>query len=268
MRIAMSTLAFGGRFDPAIASALSDEDINGVEIAPTAIWGTDRYPTLSEVDDVRQHWADHGIRVPSIQSLLYGRDDLTLFGTDTWPELSDHLMQMADIASRFGAGIMVFGSPRSRIRGDLGTDAAIAIAAEFFSGLGSRLKGSGVIMTLEPNPTAYGADFMTTYGEVLAVVDAAESPSIRPQIDTGCLQLSGEDLATCVDRRIPDHVHVSTPGLGLVPGGRIDHQAIAGRLRAGGYDRWITIEMLHHRIGGIDDIRRAARWGTSIYGRH
>ena len=31
-----------------------------------------------------------------------------------------------------------------------------------------------VVLSLEPNPPGYGADFMTTYDELLAVADAVD----------------------------------------------------------------------------------------------
>lgn len=263
----MSSLAFGGQFDDGIASALLEEGICGIEIAPTAIWGSDGYPTSLEVAEVRRRWAEYGFHIPAIQSLLYGRDELALFDADTWPALSDHLMRMADIASHLGAAIMVFGSPRNRLKGDLDDDAAVSMARRFLSDLASKLKGSGLAMTLEPNPADYGADFMTTYDEVLAVVDAVDSPSIRPQIDTGCLHLSGDDPAASVARRTPAHVHISAPGLGLVPGEGVDHRDVADRLRSAGYEGWLTVEMLHDRIDGLGDVRRGAHWCASVYGQ-
>jgi len=266
MKLAMSNLAFGGRFDPLIAVSLKKAGLSGVELAPTAIWGTEKQPTSKQIRQERRRWADEGLQVPSIQSLLYGRSDLALFDRETWPALRHRLMQMAEIADLLDAGVMVFGSPRNRVRGDLGVESATSMAAEFFSSLVEPLEHVDVILTLEPNPETYGADFMTTYQEVLTVVDEIKSLHIQPQIDTGCLHLSGEDPAMNVRQRVPAHVHISAPGLGSLPDGDIDHEAFSERIRANGYRRWATVEMLHSNLA-IGDLERAANWAVDVYGK-
>ena len=63
------------------------------------------------------------------------------------------------------------------------------------------------------------------------------------------------------------HVHASAPQLGPVgPDGRIDHEAVAGALRAGDYDGHVSVEMLPP---GEDDptgaVRRTADFVRKTY---
>lgn len=262
--IAVSSLAWGGELDPAMLATVAAEGIHGVELAPTAIWGTTDWPSGTELRAARAACEDAGLRVSSIQSILYGRPDLLLFDRPSWPALRDHLVRMADVASALGAAVAVFGSPRNRLRGELPVGDAVVIAAEFFRDLADEFSHRSVTLTLEPNPREYGADFMTTYAEVLDVTDEVDHPAVRPQIDVGCLSLSGDDPAACVALRVPAHVHLSAPGLGAPPAPGIDYEAVVRALAASAYHGWCTVEMLRHQLSGPDEVLDAVRWAVEL----
>ena len=70
------------------------------------------------------------------------------------------------------------------------------MAVPFFRRLGDIAQNFGVVICLEPNPTCYGANFMTTSAETAQVVEQIAHPAVRMQLDTGALTINGEDPAT------------------------------------------------------------------------
>lgn len=265
MKLSVSNLAWGGQDFVSMAAALSEIGITGVELAPTALW-----PSAPDVADTDVAWVqrvldDHGLRVSGLQSLLFGHPEFQLLQPDGWPSLREHLVRVLDLGHRLGADVAVFGSPKNRLRGPLDETAADELAAQFFTSLLPELEAAGVVLTLEPNAPAYGADYLTTYPAVVRLADLIGSPYVQPQIDTGCLAMVGEDVAADVGYRQPRHVHISSPRLAPVPG-EADHRPLADGLRAAGYDHWVVLEMLADPAAPRDTVLGCARWLVDTYG--
>ena len=167
MRLSASNLAWGSLdFDDLLAT-LSRHGLQGVEIAPTALWPDAPAVSRQQVATARSAIDRHGLRVSGLQSLLYGQPDLQLLDERTWPRLLEHLQRVLDLAGALGAACAVFGSPRNRVRGALPVPQADEVAARFFSRLEPALRDNGVVLTLEPNAPAYGADYLTHYADVV-----------------------------------------------------------------------------------------------------
>lgn len=263
MRTSVSNLAWGAGFSGEIAETLLECGVRGVELAPTAIWPDAPRVNRSAVVAEASAWRAAGLPVAAVQSLLYGHPELRLFDPATHADLREHLAAVVRLAGALGAGVAVFGSPRNRVRGDLPTAEADERAAAFFGSFEPVLAGEGVVLTLEPNAPAYGADYLTTYEDCAGLAELIGSRWIAPQIDTGCLAMVDLDPARAVGRRVPAHVHASAAYLAEPPGG-IDHEALAAALRAAGYPGWVTLEM--RRPDSPTALRRAAAWLVGCYG--
>ena len=136
-RFAVSNIAWETSEDGAIADVLRREGVGGVEIAPTKWREKPFEATAAEVASYRRSWEDRGLRVVSLQALLFGRPDLQLFASpESRAQLGDYLRRVIDFAAAVGAHALVFGSPKNRVRGALPMDEAMAIAADFFRGVG------------------------------------------------------------------------------------------------------------------------------------
>jgi len=119
-RLAVSNLAWEPDQDDKIAKLLRSEHVTGIEIAPTKWRPRPLEATAADVAAYRRAWDDRGLTIVSLQSLLFGRPDLQLFGDDTVRRaMLDYLRGMVDLAVALGAGVLVFGSPKNRLRGEL-----------------------------------------------------------------------------------------------------------------------------------------------------
>ena len=66
--------------------------------------------------EIMHWWLDHGIRVEGMQSLLYGKPRLNLFGdAETQRRLILHLSKICEIANALNCQKLVFGSPPTEI---------------------------------------------------------------------------------------------------------------------------------------------------------
>lgn len=282
MRLAVSNLAFAGSGLDETLSALNSLRVDGIEVAPSILWPGWAGATDEALREVRDQIHRAGLGCPSLQSLLYGRPELQLFGgEESRSQLRDHLLDVGRMAAGLGASTMVLGSPKNRLRGELDDADAQALAAEFLrdvgdalvgSGLagsvldGSGLVGSALALTLEPNPREYGADFLTGLAETADFVRRVDSPGVRLQLDTSSIILNQEDptelLPDVID--LVAHVHVSEPFLGDFSDPSPLHRSIARALRDAGWSGWVSLEM-RRPDAGLGAIEHAVDFVRATY---
>lgn len=263
-RLAISNLAWPDMPVESIGPRLRAAGMDGVEIAPSAVWPEAPHVSSRTLRKHADRWRDQGLVVSGIQSLLYGHPEFQLLEPSTRSAMRAHLTASIEVAHELGAHVAVFGSPRNRIRGGLEPAEADRLSIEFFLSLEPALAAAGVVLTLEPNAPGYGADYLTRYSETVALSRAIGSPWIQPQIDTGCMAMVGEDAAEGIRERTPAHVHISVPDL-LPPPGPIDHEAVVGALEQADYEGWAVLEMLATNQDPVDAALASARWLTATY---
>ena len=259
MKLSISNLAWENeKLDEMILKFISLE-FDGIEIAPTALWPDFDNLSLSTVEKLKKKFDDSGLLVSGIQSLLFGNPKFQLLDRTTWPMMSKHLKKMCTIAGTLEASVAVFGSPKNRIKGSLSSHQANVMAGEFFSNMIPLLEENNLVLTLEPNAIEYGGDFLTNYKEVIALTNIIGSKWIRPQLDTGCAQLSGDNLIQSYNEFIPHHIHLSAPGLGSLPG-EMELTPFLEQLLKKKYDGWLVIEILATKVQSSLSAFESAVW--------
>lgn len=247
MRLAISNIAWDVAEDEAVARLLGRQQVDAIDVAPVKYFPQPADATAADIRRVRDWWGGHGIAITGMQSLLFGTTGLNLFAAgEVRQAMLDHLAHVCRIGAGLGATRLVFGSPKNRDRSGLDDHQAFAVAVPFFGRLGEIAANHGVMVCLEPNPTCYGANFMTTCPETAAIVREVGHPAIRMHFDTGAVTINREDpaaiLAECAD--LIGHIHASEPGLVPLGDGDTDHPAIAEALRRSLPGHVVSIEML------------------------
>jgi D-psicose/D-tagatose/L-ribulose 3-epimerase len=268
VKLAISNIAWSADEDAAVAEVLRRESVHAVELAPTA-WREDALAApAADVLALRRWWEDRGIAIVALQSLLFGRPDLQLFGGEaTRSAMLDHLRRAVDFAALAGARGLVFGSPKNRRRGDVPPSDAFAIAVDFLRAIGAYAHERGTVLCVEANPRSYDCDFVTTTTEAVELCRAADHPGVRVNGDLGGMSVSGENIAQSIALVAPvlGHFHASEPYLAETGSGA-DHATAAQALRAAGYGEWISVEM---RVSGagqnIAAVSRALRRAKAEY---
>jgi sugar phosphate isomerase/epimerase len=247
MRIAISNIAWDPSEDDQVAPLLARYRIDAIDIAPAKYFPIPVEATDSDIRSVRSWWADRGVEITGMQALLFGTSGLNVFGDEpNQAALLAHLTAVGRIAAGLGATRLVFGSPKNRDRAGLSDGAAAERAVSFFRRLGDRATAAGVFFCLEPNPARYGANFMLDSAETAAIVEAADHPAIRMQLDTGALSINAEDARQVVETyfRLIGHVHASEPDLVPLGDGDTNHSLIAALVARYLPEQVVSIEML------------------------
>jgi len=269
MKIAMSNIALP--VDTALAAwpVLAMAGLNGVEVALTRIAPWEQL-NAEAVISYRRALEDSGLIVPSLQAILFGVPDAHLLQSERQFEiLESHLGRVARLGQLLGARVAVFGAPKQRQKGDLPTDTALDLGIARFGRLADVMSREGDMTTaLEPAPTGYGRDFLTTASEVLTMVDAVAHPNLKINLDTGCALMAGEDFPGAVKaaRACLPHVQISEPKLGDFTHTVVDHASAAAALRYNDYRGWLSIEMLEAGADPLTGCAQALSFAIRQYG--
>lgn len=269
VRLAASNIAWEPAEDDAVAKVLCAAGFTGVEIAPTKRWESPIEATKREITAYKAEWAKRGLKIVALQSLLYGRTDLQLFGNQVGRRaLREYMMALIEMASGLGATALVFGSPKNRQRRAMAMPEAMEIASEFFREIGALALSHGCAVCIEPNPPSYDCDFINTTAEAVALIEAIASRGIKVQGDVGAILSMNEDPASALRTAggFIGHFHVSEPGLAEIADVAAN-QAASRVLNEVGYRGWVSIEMRAAENGArVEAVARAAEKVAAIYG--
>ena len=271
MRLAISNIAWDTCEDEAVATLLQRFAIDAIDIAPGKYFPEPASAADADIAQVKSWWAERGIEITGMQALLFGTTGLNVFGTTaSQAAMLKHLAAVCRIGAGLGATRLVFGSPKNRDRSGLSDQEALEVAIPFFRHLGDIAQASGVTICLEPNPTCYGANFMTTSAETAQVVKCVAHPAIQMQLDTGALTINGEGplevLHDCA--ALIGHVHASEPDLLPLGDGGTEHGQMAVALSQYLPTHVVTIEMVATKDEShLVSIERALQVATQHYRR-
>lgn len=269
MKVGISNIAWNPDDDDKVASILLRHGVDAIDVAPSKYFPNPGRATSADVRRVRDIWMDRGFEIIGMQALMFGTAGLNMFGPLSSQEaMLGHLAEICRIGSGLGAQRLVFGSPKNRDRSGLSDDDALRQGVQFFDRLARIASSHGVVICLEPNPSAYGANFMTTSSETARVVREVDHPSIRMQLDTGSLAINSENITEVLAQfsDLIGHIHASEPHLVPLGTGGTDHAAIAAALRVALPMHTVTIEMLTEKgRAHLQAIERAVDIATCHY---
>jgi len=266
MKLAVSNIAFAPEDRLAAYAMLRRRGIEGLEIAPGLLFADARdpfAPSDAECAEALAPIADAGLQLVSMQSLLFGVQGAELFGdADARARFRDGMERAIALAGRLAIPAIVFGSPRQRIvPDDMAMADALDRARAEFAHLGAAAASAGTCILIEANPAAYGTNFLNSIDQAAAFVARVDHPGIGLILDVGSLHLNAEfdRIDTIASRHAAAirHVHVSEPDLAPAPAS-VDHgRRIFGALRAIGYDRWVSIEMVRPATASMEQLDAA-----------
>lgn len=245
MKLAVSNIAWEHPETPAHLELLRSLGCEGVELAPSCIWPEPIEATAAERTAVRRQVADAGLEVVGFHALFFTRPDLELFRDQaSRRDLVDYLKGLIHLAADLGGRILVVGSPKNRTRHGRPPAEALPWAAEAYRDAAIEAASVGVEVCIEPLP-AKETEFIVSSDEGAMLVNLVNHPGFGLHLDAKAMVEQGEDIAEALGRhgRAVRHFHVGDPGLAPPGSSGLDHKPIARALRAGGYDRYVSIEM-------------------------
>ena len=245
MKLAVSSLAWEPAHDAAVRALLAHRGVRGIELAPLKYWPAGLAVAPRVLAEYKAQWVDAGISIVALQGFLFGMPELQLFGTPSQQAaLEAHLAVTARLAAALGAGVLVFGAPKNRLRGALSEDEAVTAAVPLLRRVASACTDVGVSLCIEPNPPRYGGDFVHTSAEAMRLVREVDHFSFGLHLDAGALAINAESDSEVIEAaRHARHFHISEIDLVPTGSGTVDHRRLGKLLEIAAFERWHSIEM-------------------------
>ncbi len=241
MNLSVSNIAWDEFHDEQIYSCMKKYGYTGLEIAPTRIITSEPYDKCNEIRDfATQMETTHKIKISSMQSIWFGRNEKLFSSEQEFQFLVDYTKKAIDFASAAKCENLVFGNPKSRI---VNNQSDIKKAITFFEEIGEYALKRGTFVSLEANPTIYGTNFINTTEEAILFINSLKTKGIKLNFDLGTFIYNNEDLSSIEDHiDVINHIHISEPYLSVIEKRDI-HKELSALLKSSNYENYISIEM-------------------------
>ena len=151
MKLAVSNIAWENSELADHLVLLRDLGCQGVELAPSCIWPEPVRATASERARLRSLVGESGLEITGFHALLFTRPDLQLFRDKAGLNLTvEYLIDLARLCSDLKGRLLVFGSPRNRVRHGRDYQECLDWVADAFHTAAIRCQPLGVTLCIEP----------------------------------------------------------------------------------------------------------------------
>lgn len=258
MKLAISNIAWDKSENKIIYELLNKYQIKSLEIAPTKFFEKDPYfQDRLILQDLKKEISCENLEMVSMQSILFGKNDLKLFDSEhKRNEMLEYLKKAVLFAKELGIKNIVFGNPKNRISS---SENDREIALSFFKELGNFAKENNVVIGIETNPTIYDCNFLTEIKDTMNFINELKIEGIGLNLDVGAMLVNKEDIGILKDFPIEkiSHVHISEPYLNKIDIKNRDfHKTILKFLKEKNYSKYISIEMKQQIIEDIEEVLR------------
>jgi sugar phosphate isomerase/epimerase len=245
MKLAISNIAWNDNHDY-YYSLMKKSGFEGLELAPTK-FSINPYDNLDIAKQVKDDVSSYGLSVVSMQSLLFGTENLNLFESiESRINLKKYLKKAILYAEVIGCPVLVFGNPKNRVMHDASVDYDIGV--NFFKELGDFAAEHNTCLCIEPNPIEYGTNYINTLMEANNLVDNVKSKGFSMIVDSSTMIMNGDkpaDLLCVLDNT--KHIHLSMPFLKPLNKEYDKHKSwvidFVSTIKTSGFDKFLSIEM-------------------------
>lgn len=261
IKLAISNIAWNKNMDKNVHKLLQDNQITGLEIAPTRIVEINPYENIEEaIKKINSIKNEFNLSIVSMQSIWFGKTEKIFESQENFEAMLAYTYKAIDFAASINCPNLVFGSPKNRNMNQYEKDYPKAL--EFFRKIGLYAKEKGVVIAVEPNPTIYNTNFLNYTKEALKFVKEINLESIKINYDLGTVIANQEDLDILKNNlAYINHIHISEPNLELIVP-REMHKKLFTILREQQYNRYVSIEMKTNE--NIDTIEEVIHYVRSL----
>ncbi len=241
MILSASNIGWDFSQDTDIYKKMLECGFKGLEIAPTRIFPVNPYDNLKEASDfAKKIYDSYGFVITSMQSIWFGKTE-NLFENDiSRKALLDYTKKAILFAKSCNCKNLVFGSPKNR---NMPENAKVSDVKDFFLKIGDFAMQNNTVVSLEPNPTIYGTNFINTTFEAIDFVKEVNSDGLKVNFDLGTVINNNEDLSRIFeDISLINHIHISMPYLKPIEESKI-HRELKNILIEKKYNKAVSIEM-------------------------
>lgn len=260
MKLSISNIGWESSYNDLILKKMQEDGFDGLEIAPTMLIKENPYDNIPlAVQLVKEIKNKYGLCISSMQSIWFGKKG-NIFDDADAIELIEYTKKAIDFASAINCKNLVFGCPKNRnIPEGKTSDDAI----NFFRIIGNYAKAKNTILSIEPNPSIYGTNFINYTKDAFDFVRKINCEGIKVNVDLGTIIENDESLDILVDNfDLINHIHISEPNLTKIQNRKV-HILLLDILKKYKYDKFISLEM--KKTDNINDMIESEKYVATIF---
>lgn len=257
MKLSISNIAWSAEYDNEMYLFLKEQEFSGLEIAPTRLFPHNPYEHTAEAKSFAEilRTAYH-LKISSVQSLWYGRNENIFAGTDDRNFLIDYTKQAVLFARAAGCHNLVFGSPKNR---NMPSPDYLPEAIAFFRELCSFALEHEAVIAFEPVPSYYGTNLINTTQEAFEFCRKINCDGFKINYDLGTAIYNNENFDIIGPNiGLINHIHISEPQLAC-----IEKRELHKQLKTLDYNGFISIEMKNP--GNLETVKNTVRYIREIF---
>lgn len=250
MKLSISNIAWNKDYDKHMYNFIDNIGFNGLEIAPTRVIETNPYENLNLAKNFLNYIkSNHKFIISSAQSIWFGKKENIFDTVEERNNLIEYTKKAIDFCRVIECTNLVFGCPKNRI---MRNPNQYNIALDFFNAIGKY--DENTIISIEPNPSIYGTNFINTTEEAINFVKELNLKNIRVNLDMGTIIQNKEDISIIPNNiDFINHIHISEPNLNIIQK-RDLHKNIFNILNECGYNKFVSIEMKN--VNNIAEVKQ------------
>lgn len=245
MRLSVSNIAWDKLYDEDMYVFLSQNEFEGLEIAPTRIWVENPYDQLGGAREFSKKIKnEYGLIISSMQSIWYGKSE-RIFGEEKERiSLIEYTKKAFEFANVLGCRNLVFGCPKNRLIPEGMEQKTInLITDDFFGRLAELAAQNNTVLAIEANPTIYNTNYINYTSEAYELIKRIDNKGFGLNYDFGTVIYNKESVADIKEyMSVTNHVHISEPKLAEIKFRHL-HYMLKSVLQQEGYDKFVSIEM-------------------------
>lgn len=261
MNLSVSNIAWDAKNDEEMYGYLSKLGFKGLEIAPTRIFPQNPYEDLESAKAFANILKEkYNLSISSIQSIWYGKTERVFGDKSERQILINYTKKAIDFANAVDCKNIVFGCPKNR---NIVNENDNIVAEEFFGLLGEYAFKNNTVLSIEPNPTIYGTNYINYTNQAFELVSNIKCPGFKVNIDFGTIIQNNEDL-TIIEKNLHqvNHIHISEPNLEKIEKRNL-HQQLAIILKENKYNGFLSIEMKNQN--NLDIVKDAMKYLQEVF---
>ena len=193
---------------------------------------------------------NYSIKICSLQSLFYGKENLNIFKKEDSQKILNHLKKVIRIAKFFGATNLIFGSPKNRVISVKNKQRQLKIAFKLFKKIGNLCKKNKIYFTIEPNSKYYGCNFINNIRQALSLVRYINSDNFLINVDTGNIFLENENLCNYKKKsKFFKNFQISEKNLDDIRLTKCNHAKILKKFETS--NSIISLEMMSQKVSNL-----------------
>ena len=266
MKLLISNLAWNFNENKKFLALFKKNKIENLEFAPSLLF-QNNFKNKNLIN-TKKFWNNKGVRLYSMQSILYGINNCFIFGDNKQrSNFIKEVFKKIDLAKKLDVKVIVFGSPINKRKFKKKKYLLDKIFINTFRKIALYTNKKKIYFCLEANPNIYKSEYLNYTNEALKVVKIINNKYLMINLDLGTIIQNKESIDNLINQNIKyiKHVQISVPYLLNVLKHKKKIKELIKLLKFNKYKNNISIEMSRPKKNTYQTVKKTITYIKNLF---